>query len=181
MADRLAALVHDSSMDATKTVKAVYGAFVIVRRWIQRFIPTMNHKYVERNDGHANHRQPIFVPALYRRRNSALKETHRRNQTSTSEDQTPQNWACSSEKGRHTERRRVTTIFHPPVKFTEAGASSDIQKYKAHRGKNASNQLCISEPPTTENAEIYSSANPPPPTHDRRKPDAVLQRKGLKA
>ena len=57
MADRLAALVHDSSMDATKTVKAVYGAFVIVRRWIQRFIPTMNHKYVERNDGHANHRR----------------------------------------------------------------------------------------------------------------------------
>jgi hypothetical protein len=31
MADRIAALVPNSSMDATKTVKTVYGAFVIVR------------------------------------------------------------------------------------------------------------------------------------------------------
>ena len=46
--------------------------------------------------------------------------------------------------------------------------------------KNAGNQLCISKPPTTENAEIHSSAYPPPPTHDRRKPDAVLQGKRLK-
>jgi hypothetical protein len=125
MADRLATLVHDSSMDAAKTVKTVYGTFVIVRRWIQRFIPTMYHKYVERNGRDANHK-PIFLAILYRLRNSVLKETHRRNQTSTSEDQTPQNWPYSSEKGRHTERRGVTTIFHPPVKFTEAGSSSDI-------------------------------------------------------
>ena len=66
MADRLAALIHDSSMDATKTVKTVYGTFVIVRRWIERFIPTMYHKYLERNDHHANHKQPIFLAALYR-------------------------------------------------------------------------------------------------------------------
>jgi hypothetical protein len=31
MTDRLAALIRDSSMDATKTVKTVYGTFVIVR------------------------------------------------------------------------------------------------------------------------------------------------------
>jgi len=36
MADWLATLVHDSSMDAAKTVKTVYGTFVIVRRCIQR-------------------------------------------------------------------------------------------------------------------------------------------------
>ena len=119
MADRLAALVHDSSMDAAKTVKTVYGTFVIVRRRIQRFVPTMYHKYVERNDGHANHMQSIFVAALYRWRNSALKERHRRNQTSTSEDKTPQNWANSSAKRWQAERRRVKTIFHPPVEFTE--------------------------------------------------------------
>jgi hypothetical protein len=88
-ADRLAALVHNSSMDATKTVKAVYGAFVIVWKWIQRLISTMYHKYVERNDGHANHRQPIFLAVLYRLRNSVLKESRRRNQTTTSEDETP--------------------------------------------------------------------------------------------
>jgi hypothetical protein len=98
MADRLAALIHDSSMDATKTVKTVYGTFVIVRRWIERFIPTMYHKYLERNDHHANHKQPIFLAILYRLRNSVLKESHRRNQTSTSEDQTPQNLAYSSER-----------------------------------------------------------------------------------
>ena len=113
----------------------VYGTFVIVRRWIQRSILAMYDRYAERNDRHANHKQPIFLGVLYRLRNSVLKESHRRNQTSTGEDQTPQNWAYSSEKGRHTERRRVTTIFHPPVKFTDAGASSDIQKYKAHCGK----------------------------------------------
>jgi hypothetical protein len=98
MTDRLAVLIRDSSMDATKTVKTVYGTFVIVRRWIQRFISTMYHKYVERNDRHANHKQPIFLAILYRLRNSVLKESHRRDQTSTSEDQTPQNWAYSSEK-----------------------------------------------------------------------------------
>jgi hypothetical protein len=93
MADRLPALVHNSSMDATKTVKTVYGTFAIVRRWIRRFIPTLDHKYVERNDRRANHKQPIFLAVLYRLPNSVLKESHRRNQTSTSEDQTPQNWA----------------------------------------------------------------------------------------
>src|SRR5467141_5272248 len=92
---------------AAKTVKTVCGTFVIVRRRIQRFIPTMYHKYVERNDGHVNHMQSIFVAALYRWRNSPLKETHRRNPTSTSEDQTPQNWTNSSDKRWHPERRRV--------------------------------------------------------------------------
>jgi len=140
----------------------------------------MYHKYVERNDGHVNHMQSIFVAALYRWRNSPLKETHRRNPTSTSEDQTPQNWTNSSDKRWHPERRRVTTIFHPPVEFTEAGANSGIQKHKAHCGKTAGNQLRISKAPATEDAEIYSSANPPPPAHDRRKPDAVLQGKRLK-
>src|ERR1700681_1394916 len=65
--------------------------------------------------------------------------------------------------------------WRPQSRDTEAGSSSDIQKYKAQGGKNASNQLCISEPPTTENPEVYSSANPPPPTHHRPKPDAVLR------
>jgi hypothetical protein len=55
MADRPAVFVHNGSMNATKTVKTVYRTFVIVRRRIQRFIATMYHKYVERNDGHANH------------------------------------------------------------------------------------------------------------------------------
>ena len=55
-----------------------------------------------------------------------------------------------------------------------------IQKHKAHCGKTAGNQLRISKAPATEDAEIYSSANPPPPAHDRRKPDAVLQGKRLK-
>src|SRR5580700_6360425 len=109
----------------------------------------MYHKYVERNDGHGNHRQPIFVAALYRWRNSVLKESHRRNQTTTSEDQTPQNWAYSSEKRRHTERRRVATIFHPQVEFTEAGANRGIQKHEAHCGKTAGNQLRMSKAPAT--------------------------------
>jgi hypothetical protein len=86
-------------------------------------------------DRRANHKQPIFLAVVDRLHNSVLEESHRRNQTSTSEDLTPQNWAYSSKKGRHTERRRVTTIFHPPAKFTEAVASSDIQKYKAHCGE----------------------------------------------
>jgi hypothetical protein len=34
-------------------------------------------------------------------RDFVLKESRRRNQTSACEDQTTQNWACSSEKGRH--------------------------------------------------------------------------------
>jgi hypothetical protein len=59
----------------------------------------MYHKYVERNDGHANHRQPIFLAVLYHLRNSVLEESHRRNQTTTGEDQTPQNWAYSFSEG----------------------------------------------------------------------------------
>ena len=80
MADRLAVLVHNGSMDATKTIKTVYGTFFTVRKWIQRFVPTMYHKYVERNDRHANHKQSIFLVVLYRLRNSVLEESHRRNQ-----------------------------------------------------------------------------------------------------
>jgi hypothetical protein len=56
---------------------------------------------VERNDRRANHKQPIFLTVLYRLRNCVLKESRRRNQTSACEDQTPQNWAFSSEKGHH--------------------------------------------------------------------------------
>jgi hypothetical protein len=109
-------------------------------------------------------------------REALSEELFRGYRTSAGKHEAPQNWPNGSGKSRQAVRRRAATIFHPPVKFIERFAKSDVEKPNADRSKNPCKPLCMAMLPTPENTEIYPSTDPPPPADNRREQDAVSQK-----